>query len=538
MSRPRSPRSRVTIYRLIPSGPIAGHIRSKYADRTEFTAGPAEVARITGWLVRGHISTSQAKWASDLASIAGLTSLQLGNQTAAAVLLLPISEVIYAVSYGMGHFLVSYETVDPGFGLRYAARKLNPDELRSVTRHTLDKRAQIDRRSLPSGGDVRAFDLADLGSVPSKVIGRAIELGDSGKFVTVRCADSLNIPLGRTADALVQDLREIEQVLRCPVADPDLELLSRLLPLGDRDPRRRKLNQQMATALRNGPGADRLGVAWPWGQADEFPVVNFVVVGGSGVPERRAEWLTIDGITTLLGEFPDRDPLDLLKQVKVTLHAGEDESDLVSPAIPLLKWVAFEIRDGDKLYFFHDGRWFAMDGEYGKYVHREADRILSAPSSLTLISWQDGWDEERYNKEAAKADSRLVLLDRRKIHTDFHRHGIEACDLLGPGDELIHVKRLRRSGDASYLFSQALVSASALILDGQARVKFAERVARHSGGTRAAPELPKQVILAIGGRGVLTADNLFTFSQVTLVRLVQHLESQGVTVRILSIPTP
>jgi hypothetical protein len=37
--------------------------------------------------------------------------------------------------------------------------------------------------------------------------------------------------------------------------------------------------------------------------------------------------------------------------------------------------------------------------------------------------------------------------------------------------------------------------------------------------------LPKQVILAIGRPGRLTAANLFTFSQVTLVRLVQHLES-------------
>ena len=50
--------------------------------------------------------------------------------------------MIYAVSYGMGHLLLTYEAVDPGFGLRYAARKLNPDELRSVTRHTLDKRAR------------------------------------------------------------------------------------------------------------------------------------------------------------------------------------------------------------------------------------------------------------------------------------------------------------------------------------------------------------------------------------------------------------
>jgi len=538
MPRQRSPRSRDTIYRLIPAGPIAGHIRSKYADRDEFTAGPAEVAGVTGWLVHGHVATSQAKWAAGLADLAGLDDLRLGNQTAAAVLLLPIGDVIYAVSFGMGHFLLAYENVDPGFGLRYAARKLNPGELRSVTRHTLDKRAQIDRRSLPSGGDVRAFDLADLGSVPSKVIGRAVELGDSGKFVTVRCADSLNIPLGRTAGALVRDLREIEQVLQAPVADPDLELLSRLLPLGDRDPRRRTLNQHLAAALRGGAGADRLGVAWPWDQADEFSVVDFVAVGGPGVPETRAEWLTIDAIAALLGEFPGRDPIDVLRQVKVTLHAGDDDGDLVSPAIPLLKWIAFETRDRDKLYFFNDGRWFAMDGEYGEHVHREADRILSAPSGLKLIPWRAGWDEERYNKEAVKADGRLLLLDRRKIHTDFHRHGIEVCDLLGPGDELIHVKKLRRSGDASYLFAQALVSASALILDGQARVKFAERVTRHSGGTRTAPELPKQVVLALGRRGRLTADNLFTFSQVTLVRLVRHLESQGVTVRVITIPAP
>lgn len=84
-----------------------------------------------------------------------------------------------------------------------------------------------------------------------------------------------------------------------------------------------------------------------------------------------------------------------------------------------------------------------MDGDYGTHVRRETERILSQPSNLTMIPWQDGWDEERYNRETAKADGRILLLDRRKIHTDFHRHDIEACDLLGPDDELIHVKRLR-----------------------------------------------------------------------------------------------
>lgn len=151
MPRHKSSKSRVTVYRIIPSGPVGRHVQAKYADRAEFTTTEVDIGGIAGLLVYGHVSSSQARWASELAGLTGVNTSALGNQTAAGLLLLPIGEAIYAVCYGMGHLLLTYEAVDPGFGLRYAARTLNPDELRSVTRHTLDKRAQIDRRSLPSG---------------------------------------------------------------------------------------------------------------------------------------------------------------------------------------------------------------------------------------------------------------------------------------------------------------------------------------------------------------------------------------------------
>jgi hypothetical protein len=48
-------------------------------------------------------------------------------------------------------------------------------------------------------------------------------------------------------------------------------------------------------------------------------------------------------------------------------------------------------------------------------------------------------------------------------------------------------------------------------------------------------ELPRHFALDIAGRGTLTADSLFTFSQLTLVRLAQHLESRGVIVRVVTI---
>jgi uncharacterized protein (TIGR04141 family) len=535
MPRSRSSRSRVTIHRLANAGgPLAGYIRPGYTDRSGFTATQVMVGGTAGLLVSGHFATDETKWAADLAGLAGLARLPLGNVSAAAVLLLPVGEVVYAATYGMGHLLIDYELVDPGFGLRFAARKLN-GELRSVTRHALSARVQIDSRSLPAGGDVRAFGLAELGTVASRVIGRAVELGGTGKIVTVRCADSLNLPLSREAGALVRDLREIEGVLRSPVTDQDLELLSRMIPLGDRDRRRGPLCQRLAAALQGGPEAARLGIAWPWEHADELAAIDSVTVTVPGAPAIRVESLAIEDVSGLAGRFPGRDPVEVLRQARVTLH---DEDGAVSPAIPLLKWIAFEARDGDKLFFFADGRWFTMDAGYADHVRREADRILAAPAGLTLIPWDDDWDEETYNKEAVKADGRLVLLDRRKIHTDLHRHGIEACDLLGPDGELIHVKHLRRSGDASHLFAQTLVSVSALLLDGQARAKFAERVARHSGGTRTAPELPRRIILAIGTPRPLTAGSMFTFSQVTLVHLVQQLEAQGITVAVISIPAP
>jgi uncharacterized protein (TIGR04141 family) len=58
-----------------------------------------------------------------------------------------------------------------------------------------------------------------------------------------------------------------------------------------------------------------------------------------------------------------------------------------------------------------------------------------------------------------------------------------------------------------------------------------------SKGKRTAPEAPAKVVLGIGGRGTLRVDDLFTFSQVTLVRLGQHLETRGINVEIIAIPS-
>jgi hypothetical protein len=100
-----------------------------------------------------------------------------------------------------------------------------------------------------------------------------------------------------------------------------------------------------------------------------------------------------------------------------------------------------------------------------------------------------------------------------------------------PGGTLLHVKDVDRPSPASHLLAQALVSADALLNDEEARAQFLERVQLQSGTTVDVPDRISTVVLGVARKGnPLTSDSLFTFTQVTMVRLVDLLHGRGVDV--------
>jgi hypothetical protein len=89
-------------------------------------------------------------------------------------------------------------------------------------------------------------------------------------------------------------------------------------------------------------------------------------------------------------------------------------------------------------------------------------------------------------------------MDRNSVRAGLHReYGFEACDPLGPGNELIHVKRAWGSSPLSHFFSQALVSTQALATSPDARAIFTAKVRAHRKRTRSA------------GQQVRTVDGLY-----------------------------
>jgi uncharacterized protein (TIGR04141 family) len=204
-----------------------------------------------------------------------------------------------------------------------------------------------------------------------------------------------------------------------------------------------------------------------------------------------------------------------------------------------IKWLEAEISLGPRRFFLFDGQWYEIDAGYLQTHHAQVARLLNGPPSLDLPPWDTTWAEREYNDWVPLSRQEYVCLDRRGIRGGQHqRSGVEVCDLLAPGDELVHVKRAHGSAPLSHLFSQGLVAAEALLHSPDVRTRFAAEVCERGKGRIVAEDFtPKKIVFAIllkdGER--LTPETLFPFSQVTLAHTARTLERRGVAVEVIGI---
>lgn len=175
---------------------------------------------------------------------------------------------------------------------------------------------------------------------------------------------------------------------------------------------------------------------------------------------------------------------------------------------------------------------------YAEKLELEIERLLARPGLITLPAWPQSWSEADYNTYVSRSDPRFLLLDRSLIEIPSSRGRFEPCDLLGPNDELIHVKRPRDSASFGHLFNQALVSAEILGSFADARKALADAVRERGAGRVLSPDFqPRDVVLAFPSRGgpVVPVQRIPALVRVTLVRATQALASRGVTLRVVGI---
>ena len=149
------------------------------------------------------------------------------------------------------------------------------------------------------------------------------------------------------------------------------------------------------------------------------------------------------------------------------------------------------------------------------------------------------WKERDYNEYVPGVRPGYVCLDCQGVRNPLGTGStVEICDLLGPDNELIHVKRASGSSPLSHLFAQGLVSAQSLLFSPDARERFAAKVKHLGNGRTIRPAfIPTKVVFAILFRkgDQITASTLFPFSQVTLAHTSRMLQSHQISVEVIGI---
>lgn len=570
MSSKAAATSRTSLYRLENLTTLRSAVQDKYLKRDTFTTTDVKVGAREAVLVAGTIDTETVKWAKTIHTLTD-HPLGVGNMIAAAVLIIGDPEVspedvvnnegasedssgeqssdseevpqlaAWALTYGMGFQLLRQSNVDGGFGQRIAIRVADPGELNSLTRTTLDQRARVDRLSNPSGDHLRGYGVGDFGELVTRLVAKAkipSLTGGKERAIRIRGADALSVPLGRKPGELLADLDALIAILSQPAA-AGLEVLEQLVAIKNRPDLTDRLDERLNVALQDADSA-KLGLGWPHERIDDNGTPSSYRIMGAG----RSHSAVRDGtpdvdalVAALAAESPDK-KLHRLRRLGVMLFRDEAGDEPVSPAIPGDRWIAFETDEADKRYCFHDGRWFLMDEDYAKKLGAQTDRIFNRDAQVNLPTWKDGWDEAAYNAHVVESLGGF-LLDKRLIYTDLHRRGIEVCDVLLPDGALVHIKSIEKSAPASHLLAQALVSTDALLHDQQARAAFVSRVEELGGTADDVPQRVERVVLGLAKPGnPVTGADLFTFTQVTLVRHVTALEGRGVAVYVVPIVRP
>ena len=457
----------------------------------------------------------------------------------------PITEDTFnawAITFGIGFQLLDQRYIDSGFGKRVAIRCIDPTKLQSITKVTLDDRSKTDRSSIPSGATLRGFGFEEIGELATRLIaeGKINNIGAPDKNVTVRGADSLSMPLSKTPTKIVENLNYIKELLKQNPVTDELAILEKISQVPNKNKQYvDRLNAKLLEAIVD-PQSEKIALAWPHEAVDEIGEVQaFQIYGvqGRGRKAIKQDGLpTLDDLLTPIRESDESERQHRFNAMSIMLLENTD-GDEKSRKIPVKNWVSFETNLDNKRHFLHSGKWYVIEDDYSETIRRQTEEIFNRESPLpNLPSWSSKYsDELAYNQAIAEAYNGICL-DRKLISIREQKGRIEACDVLLKGGVFVHVKRVDSSAPASHLLAQALVSTEILTYDTEAQHALEQLIKKAVSNPEDYECKPKIVVIVmVKDKQALTADSLYTFTQVNLGRHDKALASREVGVYVVPV---
>lgn len=547
---------KMSLYRMYTSESLRDLVAPKVADKPgEYVVYEVRIASLPALLVAAQSAEAPVEWTQSISSLTGI-DLGFTKRAASAALLIRIDTTVYALTFGQGWRLVREGKVDREFGLDIAVRLLDPEQIRRVTRSALSAKSRVDQNMVPGGQGLWAFGLREHAELVRKLAGHmgatfTVDLshvrlrGGRRNFrMTLDCGDGLRLPLSTSGESLVADLRELSRVISERAVQSELAPLRWVRRLAQGNELRDVLDAEIADVLAGSSVTKGdVGIAYPARYYDGPDVQRYR--GQIGQVDINTDELTLDDLRSALSSHAREDYLQLLRGSNI--EGLDDEGQSIGGNVSALHWMAGEIISPQYRHVLMDGDWYELGGEYLSYVEHVVSQAFENSPTWTLPAWRsaprnkdDRWVEGLYNKYVADTDPRFLCLDTKLVTSRVHPRGFEACDLLGPTNELVHVKKFdSKTGSSvlSHLFAQGLVAVESLT--DPATWKAFREVVRKQDSVRADElgDRPAGLVYAIHRSDKpLDPRTLFTFARSALVSASVALSAYSVPLRIAVIP--
>jgi len=159
----------------------------------------------------------------------------------------------------------------------------------------------------------------------------------------------------------------------------------------------------------------------------------------------------------------DGERVKALRHGQVALNGDEAGKEVLASA-RADKWLEANVPIDARRFFLIDGDWFEIGADYVRASRDAISRLFPATPTISLppLSQPERRTEYDYNcyVEAWSRGQYLCLDKNRAVRDPLGACSpLEICDLLGPSNELIHVKRAEGSAPLSHLFSLGLIFA-------------------------------------------------------------------------------
>ena len=485
----------------------------------------------------------EAEWCHHARLTLGIP-VSVDTQTGGGLLVIDVDGTCYAMGYGQGFRWIKDEYIDQRFGLGVAVRAVDPEHLRSIIRRRPAMRGRTESSLVPAGAPIWWLRPSNYTEIVRRIAGkgRGIEVTyakHGRRPIVLEGSSGLKMRLGVLPTDLIKDLRTVASVAHQDLPDPELAFVDNIIPISD-GTLIGELDDRLDSALNddNAIATEELALALPDAGLDYVSAAIGYRLG-IGVGRGIQDDLEIKDIANLARRSLAGKRLSALARTEIEMHGARDGSDLLWKG-KAIKWLEFCATLNDRDYFLMETKWYEIAGDYFRQVKERVASVITSQPSVDRPAWPKGLSEQSYNLHVASTNLGFVCLDRRLVKDSLHRGpGLEVCDLLGPGEELIHVKKADGSSSLSHLFAQGLISVDALSSSPEVRSGFRERVAQHGKGRVISDDFrPKKVIFAIllpKGRALQT-ESLFPFSQATLAQTAGTLQDRGIHVEAIGLP--